>query len=282
MPLLPKESPRAKRGRPRVSRHHALCGVVCLLLIGSPWRFLPKKRGGGSGGDVLARAARLAAGRRPRLLTRLTLHRLALATSPEWFREVRRSRPVPSLSRRSPLYLVISLKFIVPSLMLRCPLVGAWGNYILDSIDGDILLELGLSEDTYQTIDKAADYFSYIVMLIVGLRWRIKRLIVLLFVYRTIGQGLFFVTRNEMAFVFFPNFLEPLVLAYTFLLFRNKGSEELAYASYRKHLGLIWIIISGYKVWNEWYLHYANIDLSSRFFGFTGGAQESVQTPSPS
>jgi hypothetical protein len=99
--------------------------------------------------------------------------------------------------------LVMSLKFVVPSLMLRFPVVGAWGNYVLDSIDGDILLELGVSEETYQTIDKAADYWSYIIMLIVGLRWRIRRVIVLLFVYRTMGQGLFFVTRKEIVFLYF-------------------------------------------------------------------------------
>ena len=173
-----------------------------------------------------------------------------------------------------------SLKFITPSLMLRFPCFGAWGNWVLDSVDGDILLELGLSDQTYQTIDKAADYFSYVIMLVVGLRWRIKRLLILLFIYRSIGQGLFFVTRNEIVFLYFPNFLEPLVLAYTLLLFRHKGLETQAYISYRKHLGIIWAVIAIYKVWNEWYLHSANIDLSSRLFGFTGGAQHAVPTPS--
>jgi hypothetical protein len=170
----------------------------------------------------------------------------------------------------------VSLKFIVPSLMLRFPFVGALGNYVLDSIDGDVLLELGLSDETYQTIDKTADLFSYVVMLGVGQRWRIKNLIALLFVYRAIGQGLYFVTRDEKVFLVFPNFLEPLVLVYTFLLRRHKGSESRAFASYRKHLALIWLIIIGYKAWNEWYLHYANIDLSSRLLGFTGGSRHPI------
>ena len=177
--------------------------------------------------------------------------------------------------------LVMSLKFVVPSLMLRFPVVGAWGTYVLDSVDGDVLLKLGVSDETYQTIDKAADYFSYVIMLIVGLRWRIRHLIVLLFVYRTIGQALFFKTRKEIVFMYFPNFLEPLVLAYTILLVRNKGSEEQAYASYRNHFGLIWFIITGYKLWNEWSLHAANIDLSEQVFGFTGGARVPAHTPSP-
>lgn len=190
--------------------------------------------------------------------------------------------PVPSFTqmsrrRRALATLVVSLKFVVPSLMPRFPFVGAWGNYVLDSVDGDVLLELGLPDETYQTIDKAADYFSYVIMLIVGIRWRIKRLVVLLFVHRTIGQALFFTTRNELAFVSFPNFLEPLVLVYTLLLARHQGREAQAYAGYRRHRAPIWSAIIAYKLWNEWMLHVANADLSQRVLGFTGGARERGQ-----
>jgi hypothetical protein len=163
--------------------------------------------------------------------------------------------------------------------MLRFPFAGAWGTYVLDSVDGDVLLELGVTEEVYQTIDKTADSFSYVIMLIVGRRWRIGRLIGLLFVYRSVGQALFFVTRKEIVLFCFPNFLEPLVLAYTLLLVRHQGREPQAYAAYRRHRGPIWIAIIGYKLWNEWSLHVANIDLSQRFFGFTGGAREREQPP---
>lgn len=169
------------------------------------------------------------------------------------------------------MFLVILLKFLIPLIMLKNPFLGAWGNYFLDVIDGDILLELGLSDSLYQTIDKVADYFSYIIMLLVGIRWRIRKIIIILFIYRTIGQVLFFLTRNELMFFIFQNFLEPLVMVYSLLLLLKKGNEEKAHATYKKYLLLIWGIIILYKVWNEWYLHYANIDLSSIFFGFTGG-----------
>lgn len=167
--------------------------------------------------------------------------------------------------------LVVALKFIIPSLMFWNPLVGSWGNYFLDVVDGDILLELGLSDFNYQTIDKFADLFSYAVMLLVGLKWSIRRTIIYLFIYRFIGQILFFLTRNEMMFFYFQNLLEPLVMAYSILLFRNKWDDKKAFLSYKKHFILIWIIVIGYKIWNEWYLHFANIDLSTIFFGFSGG-----------
>lgn len=167
-------------------------------------------------------------------------------------------------------WLVVFLKFLIPVFLLWFPFQAAWLNYGLDVIDGDILLQLGMGEATYQTIDKIADYFSYIFMLLVGLRWQIRRTILALFIYRTVGQLVFFLTRNELVFFYFQNFLEPLVMAYALLIFK-KGSELGAYQSYRRHLVLIWAIILIYKVWNEWYLHLANIDLSTLFFGFTGG-----------
>lgn len=154
--------------------------------------------------------------------------------------------------------------------MLWVPFYGVWGNYFLDIVDGDILLALGMNEGTYQTLDKFADLISYVFMVIIAWSWRIKTIIIVLFIYRFIGQMLFFITRDELLFVYFQNFLEPLMLIYTLILFQQK-SEEKAYTVYKKHIILIWAIILIYKIWNEWYLHFANIDLSLLFFGFTGG-----------
>lgn len=165
--------------------------------------------------------------------------------------------------------IVISLKFLIPPLMLIFPFYSLWGNYFLDVVDGDILLSLGMSAVTYQVIDKFADFISYIFMLILGLRWQIKKIIVILFIYRIIGQVLFFITGNELVFFYFQNFLEPLMMVYALLIFKTK-SEEKAYIAYKKNFLLIWTIVIIYKIWNEWYLHFANIDLSQMFFGFSG------------
>ena len=48
-PLLPKELPKPKGGRPRVSDRAALAGIVFVLRTGCPWRLLPKALGCGSG-----------------------------------------------------------------------------------------------------------------------------------------------------------------------------------------------------------------------------------------
>jgi transposase len=48
-PLLPKEPPTPKGGRPRVPDRVALSGIVFALRTGCPWRLLPKELGCGSG-----------------------------------------------------------------------------------------------------------------------------------------------------------------------------------------------------------------------------------------
>jgi transposase len=48
-PLLPREPPKAKGGRPRIPDRAALGGIVFVLRTGCPWRLLPKELGCGSG-----------------------------------------------------------------------------------------------------------------------------------------------------------------------------------------------------------------------------------------
>lgn len=164
---------------------------------------------------------------------------------------------------------IIFLKFFIPVLMPFFPFQAVWANYFLDIVDGDVLQYLGLTDEPYQLIDKFADYISYIFMVVAGWKWRIRNTLLVLFVYRTIGQALFFVTGNEIYFFYFQNFLEPLMLIYTLFLFRT-GAEHTAYKIYKKNIAKVWMIILVYKMWNEWYLHFANIDLSTIFFGFDG------------
>jgi len=47
-PLLPKELPKPKGGRPRVPARAVLAGIVFVLRTGCPWRLLPKAPGCGS------------------------------------------------------------------------------------------------------------------------------------------------------------------------------------------------------------------------------------------
>lgn len=166
--------------------------------------------------------------------------------------------------------IIIALKFLVPSFMLVIPVIGLWGNYILDVVDGDILLSLGMADETYQSLDKFADLIAYVFMFILGRRWKIRKTIAILFFYRLIGQLLFFATNDERIFFVFQNFLEPLMLIYVLIILKQK-SEEKAYKIYKKYIWLWWGIILVYKIWEEWRIHVANFDLSLFLFGVTGG-----------
>ena len=48
-PLLPKEPPKPRGGRPRVPDRAALGGIAFVLRTGCPWRLLPRELGCGSG-----------------------------------------------------------------------------------------------------------------------------------------------------------------------------------------------------------------------------------------
>src|SRR5918911_2066552 len=48
-PLLPKQPPKPKGGRPRVPDRAALGGIIFVLRTSCPWRLLPQELGCGSG-----------------------------------------------------------------------------------------------------------------------------------------------------------------------------------------------------------------------------------------
>ena len=86
-PLLPKEPPKPKGGRPRVPDRAALTGIVFVLQTGIPWGLLPERAGLRQRDDLLAAAARLAGGRglgaaAPRLSTGSVTRRPSTGAGP--------------------------------------------------------------------------------------------------------------------------------------------------------------------------------------------------------
>lgn len=161
---------------------------------------------------------------------------------------------------------IVAAKFVIPILIIPFPFAAGWANFVLDTVDGDLLIPLGLDDPTYQLIDKTADWVTYVGMVGAARHWRIRRLIWGLFAFRTIGQLLFFVTREEIVFFLFPNFLEPLFLIYaTIYHFRH----ERVFDIYTRHRIGIWIFVVLYKLQDEWITHVGNIDrteLLTRWF----------------
>jgi hypothetical protein len=155
--------------------------------------------------------------------------------------------------------IVVALKFAIPAFLPRFPFQAGWANFVLDSVDGDLLIPLGLDDPIYQRIDKAADWVTYAFMVGAGWRWPIRRWLVALFAFRTVGQAIFFLTEDERIFFVFANFLEPLFLAYASILFFKKQG---GHAFYLGHRIAVWSVVVLYKLQDEWFTHIANVDRS--------------------
>lgn len=154
---------------------------------------------------------------------------------------------------------VVALKFGLPLLLVPFPFAAGWANFVLDTVDGDILVPLGLHEPTYQLVDKAADWVTYVLMVVAAWRWRIWRVVLALFVLRSVGQALFFLTGDELMFFFFPNFLEPLFLVYATIRFFK---QDRAHEFFQRHVVALTLLIVVYKMQDEWITHVANVDRS--------------------
>lgn len=129
------------------------------------------------------------------------------------------------------------------------PLLASFLNIFFDTVDGEIAYTHGISDEAYQIYDKIFDYAGYIAILIIGLKLPIKNFIKTAFIYRTIGQIMFFITQNKLSFLIFPNILEfPFI---TFLIFQKLGKTE-DFMKCKYWIYGFWIIV---KIWMEYSLH---------------------------
>jgi hypothetical protein len=102
--------------------------------------------------------------------------------------------------------------------------------------------------------------------------WPIRRLVLGLFLFRSIGQTLFLATGNELWLAAFPNFLEPVflvtatILAYERAVRHAPDWKDRTFAILARHRWLIGTLIVIYKLQDELFTHVINVDRST-FFG---------------
>lgn len=175
--------------------------------------------------------------------------------------------------------LIVAAKFALPGLIVRFPFAAGWANFVLDSVDGDLLIPLGLPNETYQPVDKLADWATYVAIVVVAYRngWPLKRLMLALFLFRSVGQVGFLVTKEELLLAVFPNFLEPLflvtasMLAYKRVIRRRPDWQDATFATLRRHRWLIGTLIVVYKLQDEYFTHVTNVDRSEWLRQLLGG-----------
>ena len=95
--------------------------------------------------------------------------------------------------------LIVAAKFALPLLIIPFPFAAGWANFFLDGFDGDLLIPLGLPNEVYQPLDKVTDWVTYVAIVVVAYRneWPIRRLMLGLFLFRSVGQVSFLVTRTS-------------------------------------------------------------------------------------
>lgn len=175
--------------------------------------------------------------------------------------------------------LIVAAKFALPILIVRFPFAAGWANFFLDGFDGDLLIPLGLPNDVYQPVDKVTDWVTYVAIVVVAYRnaWPIRRLMLGLFLFRSIGQVSFLLTGNELLLAFFPNFLEPLFLVTVSILAWERAVrhlpdwQERGFALLSRHRWLIGTLIVIYKLVDEYITHVGNIDRSDLLRQLLGG-----------
>ena len=175
--------------------------------------------------------------------------------------------------------LIVLAKFGLPLLIIPFPFVAGWANFFLDGFDGDLLIPLGLPNETYQPVDKITDWVTYVAIVIVAFRndWPTKRLMLGLFLFRSVGQVGFLVTGNELLLAFFPNFLEPLFLVTASILAWERSVrhypdwQERGFRFLYRWRWIIGTLIVLYKLQDEFITHIANIDRSDFLRQLLGG-----------
>jgi hypothetical protein len=108
--------------------------------------------------------------------------------------------------------------------------------------------------------------------------WPTRRLMLGLFLFRTVGQVGFLLTENELFLAFFPNFLEPLflviasILAWERAVRRNPDWQERGFDFLYRHRWIIGTLIVLYKLQDEFLTHIANFDRSEFFERLLSGS----------
>jgi hypothetical protein len=122
----------------------------------------------------------------------------------------------------------------------------------LDMIDGDLASQGVLSKSEYQILDKIMDNWWYLWVLIYSY-FQLSNFFVflfVLFVYRTVGFGLFLYRKNRKVFMFFPNFFEN---AFFLFFFVNYFGWHQLISGINLYYSLIVVFLL--KLLDEYWLH---------------------------
>lgn len=131
-------------------------------------------------------------------------------------------------------------------------------NAILDACDGPLYKHyMKINPVTAQVYDKVLDVWMYTFAIAYSISQPqiFTFILILLYVFRLVGQAIFFEYHNKRIFVYFPNFFEPTYIIFYAIVAMGMGSIMYDAAT----LLTLSIAIFIFKFGNELFLHYHNL-----------------------
>lgn len=115
-------------------------------------------------------------------------------------------------------WFVALLRILLPLTIFYSPIFALIASMALDGVDGTVVYLAKWKWRNYHYFDKTLDFWWYILILIYGLSIRIEKMIIVLFLYRALGQVisiiLVYLNRESGVLLLFPNILENYFLLY--------------------------------------------------------------------
>jgi len=162
-------------------------------------------------------------------------------------------------------YFVVLLRILGASLIFIWPLPAIILSFFLDVIDIEFASRNVLTLQIYERYDKALDLWWYFNVM--AFSWfylsDYKYLLLVLFIYRLSGQIIFFVKNNRRIFFFFANFFENVFI----LIFFSDYFKQLNFLLNKKYFFISIFILMSLKLFQEWWIHIAQISIPEHFFG---------------
>ena len=162
-------------------------------------------------------------------------------------------------------FLVVILRiFSAPSIFVW-PLPAIILSFFLDVIDIEFASRKVLTLSEYERCDKVLDLWWYLNIMIFS--WfqlpNYRYILLILFIFRTVGEIIFFIKNDRKIFFLFPNFFENIF----FLIFFSLNFKQLNFLLDKRFIFFSLSVVIIGKIFQEWWVHIAQISIPKHFFG---------------
>ncbi len=162
-------------------------------------------------------------------------------------------------------YFVVLLRILVAPLIFIWPLTAIILSFFLDVIDIEFASRGALTLEKYERYDKALDLWWYFNVMTFSWFYlpNYRYVLLILFIFRTVGEVIFFIKKDRRIFFLFPNFFENIF----FLIFFSLNFKQLNFLLDKKYFLFSLSASISLKIFQEWWVHIAQISISEHFFG---------------